>query len=66
MAVPANTGQVLYDRLGRPVHVGDKVRVEGVPDLTDVHEIDPGTECWSFSSPAGQGSTWVEWCGTAR
>lgn len=41
MTVPVNMGQALYDRLGRPIHVGDKVRVEGIPDLTDVHEIDP-------------------------
>ena len=41
MAVPVGTGLELLDRGGRPVHVGDKVRVEGIPDLTEVHAVDP-------------------------
>jgi hypothetical protein len=41
MAVPVATGDDVKDRLGRPVRVGYKVRVEGIPDLTEVHAVDP-------------------------
>ena len=37
--VPADA--VVRDRSGRPVHVGDQVRVEGVADLTQVAAADP-------------------------
>ena len=37
--VPADA--VVRDRSGRPVHVGDQVRVEGVADLTEVAAADP-------------------------
>jgi hypothetical protein len=37
--VPADA--VVHDRSGRPVHVGDQVRVEGVADLTQVAAADP-------------------------
>jgi hypothetical protein len=32
---------VVRDRSGRPVHLGDQVRVEGLPDLAEVAEADP-------------------------
>ena len=41
MTVPVTTGQDLTDRGGRPLHVGDKVRVEGIADLAEVNAIDP-------------------------
>jgi hypothetical protein len=41
MAVPVGTGRELLDRAGRSVHVGDRVRVQGIPDLTEVHAVDP-------------------------
>ena len=37
--VPADA--VVRDRSGRPVHVGDQVRVEGVADLSQVAAADP-------------------------
>ena len=42
MSVPvAPADAVVRDRSGRPVHVGDQVRVEGVADLTQVAASDP-------------------------
>jgi hypothetical protein len=37
--IPADA--VVRDRSGRPVRVGDQVRVEGVADLTQVAAADP-------------------------
>jgi hypothetical protein len=41
MAVPVGTGHDLKDRTGQAIHVGDKVRVEGIPDLAEVQVTDP-------------------------
>jgi hypothetical protein len=41
MAVPVTTRQDVEDKNGRPVHVGSKVRLEGIPGPVDVHQVDP-------------------------
>lgn len=41
MAVPVTTRRDVEDKKGRPVHVGSKVRVGGIPDPAEVHQIDP-------------------------
>jgi hypothetical protein len=41
MAVPVVAEKELRDRLGRPLRVGDVVRVDGLSDLAEVHAVDP-------------------------
>lgn len=41
MAVPVAAEHDVRDRQGRPVRVGDTVRVEGLADPTEVHAVDP-------------------------
>jgi hypothetical protein len=41
MAVPVTTAHGVLDRQGRPVQVGDTVRVEGLADPADVQVVDP-------------------------
>jgi hypothetical protein len=41
MAVPVAARPHVEDRNGRPVHVGSKVRVSGIPEPAEVHQVDP-------------------------
>jgi len=41
MTVPVASGNEVKDRMGRPVRVGDSVRVAGGPDPAEVQVIDP-------------------------
>jgi hypothetical protein len=40
MAVPAAALSDLEDKHGRPVHVGSNVRVAGITEPVEVHQID--------------------------
>jgi len=41
MAVPVASSNDVQDRMGRPVRVGDSVRVPGIPDRAEVQVVDP-------------------------
>jgi hypothetical protein len=41
MAVPIATEEPLRDRQGKPIRVGDTVRVEGLADPAEVQTVDP-------------------------
>lgn len=41
MAVPVHAPRDLVDPKGKPIRVGGKVRVDGVPVPAEVHAVDP-------------------------